>query len=180
MTEDEMAGWHHRFSGRWVWVNSGSWWWTGRPGVLQFMGLQRVGHDWATELNSMVCKAYYKLFYFGETDRLLKFSLSLFKGRWTLILLKVFAESGNTTLVFSPFGIFSQLHRLFLSFTEDSEVAHNFPFHPKYCNYMSRLYTSCTIPSWMNHKLESRLSGEISIPQICRWHYSNYRKVKWN
>ena len=34
----------------WVWVNSGSWWWTGRPGMLQFMGLQRVGHDW-TELN---------------------------------------------------------------------------------------------------------------------------------
>ena len=34
-----------------VWVNSGSWWWTGRPGVLRFMGLQRVGHDWATELN---------------------------------------------------------------------------------------------------------------------------------
>ena len=38
---------------RWmrVWVNSGSWWWTGRPGVLQFMGSQRVGHNWATELN---------------------------------------------------------------------------------------------------------------------------------
>ena len=35
----------------WVWVNSGSWWWTGRPGVLQSMGLQRVGHDWMTELN---------------------------------------------------------------------------------------------------------------------------------
>ena len=35
----------------WVWMNSGSWWWTGRPGVLQFMGSQRVGHDWATELN---------------------------------------------------------------------------------------------------------------------------------
>ena len=34
-----------------VWVDSGSWWWTGRPGVLQFMGSQRVGHDWATELN---------------------------------------------------------------------------------------------------------------------------------
>ena len=34
----------------WVWVNSGSWWWTGRPGVLQFMGSQRVGHDWATDL----------------------------------------------------------------------------------------------------------------------------------
>ena len=35
----------------WVWVNSGSWWWTGRPGVLQSMGSQRVGHDWITELN---------------------------------------------------------------------------------------------------------------------------------
>ena len=35
----------------WVWVRSGSWWWTGRPGVLRFMGSQRVGHDWASELN---------------------------------------------------------------------------------------------------------------------------------
>ena len=35
----------------WVWVNSGSWWWTGRHGVLQSMGSQRVGHDWVTELN---------------------------------------------------------------------------------------------------------------------------------
>ena len=34
-----------------LWVSSGSWWWTGKPGVLQSMGLQRVGHDWATELN---------------------------------------------------------------------------------------------------------------------------------
>ena len=40
----------------WVWVDSGSWWWTGRPGVLQFMGSQRVGHDWATELNSYMKK----------------------------------------------------------------------------------------------------------------------------
>ena len=34
----------------WVWVNSGSWWWTGRPGVLQFMGLPIVGHAWASDL----------------------------------------------------------------------------------------------------------------------------------
>ena len=39
----------------WVWVNSGSWWWTGRPGMLQSMGLQRVGHDWATELTELKC-----------------------------------------------------------------------------------------------------------------------------
>ena len=35
----------------WVWVNSGSWWWTGRPGMLRFMGSLRVGHNWVTELN---------------------------------------------------------------------------------------------------------------------------------
>ena len=35
----------------WVWVDSGSWWWTGRPGMLRFVGLQKVGHDWAAELN---------------------------------------------------------------------------------------------------------------------------------
>ena len=38
----------------WVWVNSGSWWWTGKPGVLRFMRSQRVGHDWVTELNSFI------------------------------------------------------------------------------------------------------------------------------
>ena len=47
-TEDEMVGWHQW---TWVWVNSGSWWWTRKPGVLWFMGSQRVGHDWVTELN---------------------------------------------------------------------------------------------------------------------------------
>ena len=35
----------------WVWVDSRSWWWTGRPGVLWFLGSQRVRHDWATGLN---------------------------------------------------------------------------------------------------------------------------------
>ena len=35
----------------WVWVNSGSWWWTRGPEVLWFMGSQRVGHDWVSELN---------------------------------------------------------------------------------------------------------------------------------
>ena len=35
----------------WVWANSGCWWWTGKPGVLQSMGSQRAGHNWATELN---------------------------------------------------------------------------------------------------------------------------------
>ena len=49
-TEDEMVGRHHWLDGH-GWVNSRSWWWTRRPGMLRFMGLQRVGHDWVTELN---------------------------------------------------------------------------------------------------------------------------------
>ena len=44
----------------WVWVDSGSWWWTGRAGVLQFMGSKSVGHDWVTELNwSFIWKELY-------------------------------------------------------------------------------------------------------------------------
>ena len=50
-TEDEMVGWHQTTWWMWVWISSGGWWWTGKPGVLQFMGLQRVRHDWATEVN---------------------------------------------------------------------------------------------------------------------------------
>ena len=38
----------------WVWASSRSWWWTGKPGVLQSMGLQRTGHDWETELSNIV------------------------------------------------------------------------------------------------------------------------------
>ena len=48
MTEDEMAGWHHRLDGcEFEWT----WWWTGRPGMLWFMGSQRVRYNWVTELN---------------------------------------------------------------------------------------------------------------------------------
>ena len=48
-------GWDGRMASptqwTWVWASSGSWWWTGKPGMLQSMELQRVGHDWETELN---------------------------------------------------------------------------------------------------------------------------------
>ena len=47
----EWDGWMASQTWTWVWAYSRSWWWTGNPGVLQSMGLQRVGHDWATELN---------------------------------------------------------------------------------------------------------------------------------
>ena len=51
-TEDEMIGWHHPSTHwTWVWVDSGSWWWTQRPGMLRFMRSQRFGHDWVIKLN---------------------------------------------------------------------------------------------------------------------------------
>ena len=63
----------------WVWVNSRSWWWTGRPGVLQSVGLQRVRHDWATELNWTVRKCLqllYHLLNFSIDHHVVSFHIS--------------------------------------------------------------------------------------------------------
>ena len=50
----------------WVWASFGSWWWTGKPGVLQSIGLQRVGHHWVIELNwfIIICYFYYNILSF--------------------------------------------------------------------------------------------------------------------
>ena len=53
-TEDEIVGWHHRLNGMGL-GGLESWWWTGRPGMLWFMGSHRVRHDWVTELNWTCC-----------------------------------------------------------------------------------------------------------------------------
>ena len=55
----------------WIWVSSRSWWWTGRPGVLQSTRLQRVRHDWVTELNSTethygYCALYFYYYYISS------------------------------------------------------------------------------------------------------------------
>ena len=50
----------------WVWVKSGSWWWTGRPGMLWFVGSQRIGHDWATELNCIVLVNMYNFLVYSK------------------------------------------------------------------------------------------------------------------
>ena len=63
----------------WVWVNSEGWWWTGRLGVLRFMGSQRVGHDWMnwTELSWFCCSLYCKtcLKHFYQSKILIELSL---------------------------------------------------------------------------------------------------------
>ena len=57
-TEDEMVGRHHWLNG-YVWVNSGSWWWTGRPGMLQSMGSQRVRHNWLNWTEIKDCENFF-------------------------------------------------------------------------------------------------------------------------
>ena len=77
----------------WVWVNSGSWWRTGRPGVLQFMGLQKVRCNWATELNWTEDDEE-----IGETTMYtvdLYFEL-LYVRAWLTVLLKLIFNSSST------------------------------------------------------------------------------------
>ena len=54
----------------WVWSSSGSWWWTGKPGLLQSMGLQRVRHDWVTELTKWlnIAKRRIRMLYIKHVD----------------------------------------------------------------------------------------------------------------
>ena len=60
----------------WVWVDSDSWWWTGRPGMLRFMGLQRIRHNWVTELTDngigrkikLVCQSLFFQVYFKHFE----------------------------------------------------------------------------------------------------------------
>ena len=67
----------------WVWVNSGSWRWTGKPGVLQSMGSQRVEHDWATELSwTEACIQKSPPFYYMTLEKFTCVNMSSLFGKW--------------------------------------------------------------------------------------------------
>ena len=96
--EEEDRGWDGWIASltrsTWIWVNSGSWWWTGRPSVLQFMRSQRVGHDW-TELNE------------AEVDVFLEFPCLFYHPTdlaiWSLVLLPFLNPaciSGSTQFIY--------------------------------------------------------------------------------
>ena len=70
----------------WVWVNSRSWWWTRRPGMLWLMGLQGVGHDWATELNWTELNLYsrFLMFAFFLKNQFCTFKSPIFSTRFYL------------------------------------------------------------------------------------------------
>ena len=102
----------------WVWVNSRSWWWTGRPGMLLFMGLQRIGHDWAFELNwtdVCVCVCVYSIHSFPFN------SWSKWKGYSNLSLrdlkvLQLLFKRGNRKLYHRVLILLNISSRLKLSF----------------------------------------------------------------
>ena len=77
--EGDDRGWDgwmaSRTQWKWVWVNSGRWWWTGRPDVLRFMGSQRVGHDWATERSWTNSMYSFQIGYFHLMIRVYVFSI---------------------------------------------------------------------------------------------------------
>ena len=118
----------------WVWANSKSWWWTGKPGMLQSMGLQRVGHGWATELN------------WTEPDHLSCLLRNLYPGQEAIV------RTGNGTMYWFQIGngVCLDCHSILWLYC-----------HP--ANLTSVKSTSCEMLGWITNKLESRLPGEISI-----------------
>ena len=87
----------------WVWASSRSWWWTGKSGVLQSMGLQRVGHNWATELNWKSVFRFY--FFFARVCPVL-----------TLICWEDYFFFRLCSFVKDPLTIYGSISRLFILF----------------------------------------------------------------
>ena len=88
----------------WVWVNSGSWWWTGRPGVLQSMGLQRVRLDWATEVY-LYCNSNCCILGLSLVDDTIDFPLYITEFKWLVFQYWFFPLSslGMLAFKFPPF-----------------------------------------------------------------------------
>ena len=96
--EKGMTGWDGWMASptrwTWVWVNSGSWWWTGRPGMLQFMGSQRVGQDRVTELNwrqqeSMCHRAFTRCMEKSQKQRALQYNPLMRKRVISVIIMQI-------------------------------------------------------------------------------------------
>ena len=83
----EVGSFYAHFLKSWVWVNSGSWWWTGRPDVLQFMGSQRVRHDWATELNWIINRCWILSKAFSASIEMIIWLLSFNLLIWCITLI---------------------------------------------------------------------------------------------
>ena len=131
-----------------VYVDSGSWWWTGRPGGLRFMGSQRVGHDWATELNWTELVYIYLSFYLPVYVSLFHIHLFIFAFLFFFSLSLCFTLFSTPSFsLFPPFSSFSLCYFLLLfpPLSFFSRLNHWAPF--------------AILPSWHSaHAWFSRLS----------------------
>ena len=101
----------------WVWASSGSWWWIGKPGVLQFKGSQRIVHNWATELNSWpftrVLQVDPPLSIWGLTTFILKNwneHCPLWQDRW--VTLHLLSFHGQVLVGLHAWGLLTELTKL--------------------------------------------------------------------
>ena len=80
----------------WVWASSRSWWWTGKPDVLQSMGSQRVGHDWAAELTELkFANILLRVFFIDVHSRNWLFLVVLLSGFGIRVMKASLNEFGN-------------------------------------------------------------------------------------
>ena len=108
----------------WVWVNSGSWWWTERPGVLRFMGSQGVRHDWVTDLIWWnLLKVFSKLFFIGIG----RFNLFIYVAAVGSICLSLFFFF--TLVLFSFFFFFLNFIHMDFQFSKYHLLKRLFFFH---------------------------------------------------
>ena len=116
----------------WVWVNSGSWWWTGRPGVLWSMGSQIVRHDWATELNGtddtkktwpdrLFCSVLLTDLFYPLTSSTL-WLLQFYSQSWKWMLWVLQGSFKNTLVVLIPLSFHIHFRNSWQISTEYSAV----------------------------------------------------------
>ena len=130
--------------------NSGSWWWTGKPGVLQSMGLQRVGHDWVTELNWYCFLRYYTNAHFIVCVCLLSHSIVSNSANLSIV-----AHQPPLSMGFSRQEYWSGLTTI---------IQHSFG-SPSYSN-----------PRRKRMKRNPEQKRRRRALTVCRWHDNMYRK----
>ena len=119
----------------WVWVDSGSWWWTGRPGLVWFMGSQRVRHDWATELN------WYTVVY--RLPNLWIINILSSKRKIETQDFHSYAISSGACFIYVFFTWLWEQHSLYFPISQATLLTLVVPLFPFLCSLIIILWWSC-------------------------------------
>ena len=150
----------------WVWVDSGSWLWTGKPGMLWFIGLQRVGHDWATELNWCSLQWKCRVLTTGPSGKphcQFIFNRLIFRG--SLGSLQYQAEAQRSPIYSVP-HTFIASPIISIPHQSSTFVRIDKPILMHHCNPVCSLYLGLLL---ILHTLHTHLSKFI---MTCIYHYS--------